>query len=115
MQTSAPKPRVHWFRFLTVTVMKTVRLCLLLSSVGAFAPGLSAQTAAPSNQSELVELPAFTVSSDRANAYRATDSMSAARIRTKLIDTAASVNVITSDFLKDISAASLFDATQYVS
>jgi outer membrane receptor protein involved in Fe transport len=41
--------------------------------------------------------------------------MSAARIRTALIDTPATVNVITSDFLQDIGAASLFDATQYVS
>src|SRR5687767_13985954 len=64
---------------------------------------------------ETITLPAFGVSSDRANSYRATDSMSAARSRTSLIDTPATVNVITSDFLADIGAASLFDATQYVS
>jgi iron complex outermembrane receptor protein len=62
-----------------------------------------------------ITLPAFSVSAERANDYRATDSMSAARIRTTLQDTPATVNVITSDFLKDISAASLFDATQYIS
>ncbi len=64
---------------------------------------------------ETITLPAFSVSSDRANGFRATDSMSAARIRTPIIDTSATVNVITGDFLKDIGAASLFDATQYVS
>ena len=69
--------------------------------------------AAPAD--ETITLPAFSVSSERANGYRATDSMSAARIRTPIVDTSATVNVITSDFLKDIGAASLFDATQYIS
>src|SRR5215213_7550939 len=100
--------------------MNLPRIILTLALVLAPASLSVAQTApstppAAASDSDIVELPAFTVSSERANAYRATDSMSAARIRTKLIDTAASVNVITSDFLKDISAASLFDATQYVS
>ena len=84
----------------------------------AAATAVEAQTAPPAaaiSADELVTLPAFSVSSDRANGYRATDSMSAARIRTAIIDTPATVNVITSDFLKDIGAASLFDATQYIS
>jgi iron complex outermembrane receptor protein len=76
---------------------------------------LLAQTPPAAAAEETIALPAFSVSSDRANGYRATDSMSAARIRTPIVDTAATVNVITGDFLKDIGAASLFDATQYVS
>jgi outer membrane receptor protein involved in Fe transport len=88
----------------------------LAGLVTAAATGLFAQTnSAPAAPEPKVELPTFTVSSERGNAYRATDSMSAARIRGALIDTPATVNVITNDFLKDISAASLFDATQYVS
>ena len=84
----------------------------------AAATAVDAQTAPPAaatSADELVTLPAFSVSSERANGYRATDSMSAARIRTPIVDTPATVNVITGDFLKDIGAASLFDATQYVS
>jgi outer membrane receptor protein involved in Fe transport len=97
-----------------------VRLfALLASSVAAYAQTNSATSAAPgaaaSAQEEAITLPTFTVSSERSNPYRATDSLSAARIRGALIDTPATVNVITSDFLKDIGAASLFDATQYVS
>lgn len=37
------------------------------------------------------------------------------RLRRALIDTPATINVITSDFVDDIGAASILDATQYVS
>ncbi|HYC70029.1 MAG TPA: TonB-dependent receptor plug domain-containing protein [Opitutaceae bacterium] len=88
----------------------------LLAGLGAGACSAQAvDTPAAPPAEETITLPSFTVSSQRSNAYRATDSMSAARIRGALIDTPATVNVITGDFLKDISAASLFDATQYVS
>ncbi|WP_197456834.1 TonB-dependent siderophore receptor [Cephaloticoccus primus] len=83
------------------------------------APLILAQPFAPSStvdeDEELVRLPIFDVSSERANTYRATDSMSGARIRQALIDTPATINVVTSDFIKDIGAASVIDATQYVS
>ncbi|MDP3072951.1 MAG: TonB-dependent receptor [Opitutaceae bacterium] len=62
-----------------------------------------------------ITLPKFSVSSTKANEYRATDSLSAARIRGALIDTPATINVITREFLEDIGANSMFDATQYVS
>ena len=87
----------------------------MAASVSLQAQTPPADTPPASSQDELYELPAFSVSTERGNGYRATDSMSAARIRSSLIDTAATVNVITNDFFKDISAASLFDATQYVS
>src|SRR5258708_11797012 len=61
-----------------------------------------------------IEMPQFTVSTDQANPYRATDSLSAARIRGALIDRPATINVITRDFLNDVGANSIFDATQYV-
>lgn len=66
-------------------------------------------------ESETILLPDFTVSSERANAWRAIDSLSATRIRGALIDTPTTINVITRDFLDDIGANSMFDATQYVS
>jgi iron complex outermembrane recepter protein len=90
---------------------------LLLASLATLpAQNTTTTTTAPATDSDqVVQLPAFTVSSERGNEYRATDSMSASRIRGTLLDTPATVNVITADFLQDISAASLFDATQYVS
>lgn len=93
-----------------------VRLFALLTSSVVVQAQTSPASAPPSpSADETITLPTFTVSSERSNPYRATDSLSAARIRGSLIDTPATVNVITSDFLKDIGAASLFDATQYVS
>lgn len=90
-----------------------VRVSLVLAvAATSFAQTTPSPVPAPG---DTVLLPTFTVSSERSNAYRATDSMSAARIRGALIETPATVNVITDDFLKDIGAASLFDATQYIS
>src|SRR4051812_8637667 len=91
--------------------MKTSLLLLALGVV----PFCAAQTTTLSNPDEPVQLPKFNVQSARANAYRATDSLSAARTSGALIDTPATVNVITSDFLQDIGANSMLDATQYVS
>lgn len=103
--------------------MRTNQACATVIFVALITSGrIVAQTATSSNsstspqgQEEIIELPTFTVSSERANDYRATDSLSAARIRGALIDTAATVNVITRDFIEDIGANSMFDATQYVS
>ncbi|HEY8993056.1 MAG TPA: TonB-dependent receptor, partial [Lacunisphaera sp.] len=77
---------------------------------------LSAQATKPeaAPTGPTLELPTFSVSSERANAYRATDTLSAARIKTGLIDTPATINIITLDFLRDIGANSLLDATQYL-
>ena len=106
-------------RFLTPhATMNTHRPIVRLFALLATSAGIHAQTESPNSPStseETITLPAFTVSSDRTNPYRATDSLSAARIRGSLMDTPATVNVITNDFLKDIGAASLYDATQYVS
>jgi iron complex outermembrane recepter protein len=93
------------------------RHTLPLLFIAALAPIAPAQTTEAANEAPAttITLPTFSVSAEHANVYRATDSMSAARIRGSLMETPATVNVITSDFLKDISAASLFDATQYIS
>lgn len=87
---------------------------LALSSVGSVLAQQTAPTPAAKDE-EIVTLPMFSVSSTHANSYRATDSLSAARIRGELIDTATTINVITREFLDDIGANSMFDATQYVS
>jgi iron complex outermembrane receptor protein len=102
--------------------MKTTHLRLAArNAAGLFAGAiilaaparLTAQTD-PSPKTEIVELPKFSVSSERTDAYRATDALSAARIKSAIIDTPASINVITSDFIKDIGANSMLDATQYM-
>jgi len=62
-----------------------------------------------------VYLSPFEVSSERVSAYRVIDSVGGARIRRALIDTPATINVITKEFLSDLGASSIIEATQYLS
>jgi len=80
-----------------------------------------AQSLSPSGSStdqldtdETVYLSPFEVSSDRVSGYTVTDS-AAARIRRELIDTPTSIQVVTSEFMNDIGAATVLDAIQYLS
>jgi iron complex outermembrane recepter protein len=76
---------------------------------------LGAQTAAtPPPKEDTVVLSTFTVSADSADRYRATDAISAVRVRAPLIDTASSISVLTRDMLDDIGPNRVFDATRYV-
>jgi len=67
-----------------------------------------------SGDEEFVELPVFGVSSERVDGYRAVDS-AAVRLRKELIDTPTTINVITSEFMNDIGAATVTDGMLYVS
>jgi iron complex outermembrane receptor protein len=71
-----------------------------------------ASAAAPAGE-ETLTLPQFTVSAEKANAYRAADTMSLARIRGALIDTPVSVNVMTRELFDDLGANSTFEAARY--
>lgn len=85
-----------------------------LAALWAQSPGAASNSPRKTALEEAIVLPNFSVSSDRTDGYRATDSLSGARIRTALIDTPATINVITGEFLQDIGANAMFDATQYV-
>jgi len=63
---------------------------------------------------ETVVLPAFTIASDTVDRYRATDSLSSARVRTQLIETPNSVTVLPRDFIEDIAPVRLYEATKYI-
>src|SRR3954468_5086639 len=95
------------------TYPQPMKYSLLLVTL-VVAPLCAAQTTPPANSDE-IKLPEFSVHTERANSCRATDSLSASRTSGALIDTAASVNVITRNFLEDIGANSMLDATQYIS
>src|SRR2546423_850629 len=91
------------------------RLYRLLSVVLlAHAAFTRAQTT-PAREEEILRLPEFSVSADKADRYAPGDTISAARIRAPIIDTAASISVISLDFLKDIGSESVLDATRYIS
>lgn len=89
--------------------------CPLLITAALLLCQGSAQTAQPSasDQSETVRLPDFTVSAERADAYRPNDTMSAARVRGLLIDTPASIDVLPKDLLQDLGASTMYEATRY--
>jgi len=88
-------------------------LFALAIPLASSAQSVAASSDQPADE-ETVYLSPFEVSSERVTGYRITDSASS-RIRRALIDTPATINVISSDFVDDIGASSILDATQYVS
>lgn len=63
---------------------------------------------------EIITLPEFVVSSNTADRYRAADAISAIRVRTALLNTPASVSVMTRDAIDDIVPTRIFDVTRYI-
>ncbi|HEY0945916.1 MAG TPA: hypothetical protein VGD81_11645, partial [Opitutaceae bacterium] len=70
-------------------------------------------SAAAASRDEAVTLSPFVVNSDRDTGYVATDSLAGTRLRTPLKDIAASVSVVTKDFLEDIAANNTADLLVY--
>jgi len=88
----------------------------------AFSPELYAQSSPYSStdqdpqaaDQETVVLPAFNVRSDTVDRYRASDTLSSARVRTQLIETPNSISVIPRDFINDIAPIRIYDAAKFV-
>lgn len=83
----------------------------LLSALAVGMGSVHAQSAADEEE-EVFELSPFTVSSD-SGGYRVADTLAGARIRTKLVDTPASLEVVTSKFLEDVNATSAEELLNY--
>lgn len=66
-----------------------------------------------SGEEEIVMLSPFVVSATTDTGYLATDSLAGTRLRTPLKDIAASVSVVTKDFLRDTGATDLFQVLTY--
>jgi iron complex outermembrane recepter protein len=88
----------------------------------ASAAALFAQsTATPADQSTsakaddyVLSLEAFTVSAEKSSGYRATNSITATGIGTKIADTPLAISVVTSEFIKDRNLNDLYEALQSV-
>ncbi|PTX95818.1 TonB-dependent receptor [Opitutus sp. ER46] len=63
---------------------------------------------------EIVRLPEFTVSSTPVDRYRASDAVSAVRVRANLLDTPSSISVMTRDVIDDLAPTRLFDVTRFI-
>ncbi len=72
-----------------------------------------AQTDAASANEEIVELSPFTVSTTRDRGYVATNTLAGSRLNTDLLTTPAAVSVFTRDFLNDIAAGDVMEASLY--
>ncbi len=92
-----------------------------LGSAG-FASGLLAQavlppaaetTAASSPDERAIVLSPFEVNASSDTGYAATETLAGSRLKTDLRDVATQVNVMTKEFLEDLSITSLDDAMQY--
>jgi outer membrane receptor protein involved in Fe transport len=86
-------------------------------AVGLFAASTAFGQAAPSSatpkEDEILVLSPFVVTNQKDTGYMATDSLAGTRLRTPLKDIAASVSVVTKDFLDDVGATSTADLLVY--
>ncbi|PTY00107.1 TonB-dependent receptor plug domain-containing protein [Opitutus sp. ER46] len=96
-----------------------VPLCLGLTLLAASRLGAQTSAASPNPPAaaaaaeESIVLSPFVVSSERDNGYAATDSLAGTRLRTSLKDIAASVSVVTKDFLDDLGATGAAELLVY--
>lgn len=88
-----------------------------VAASGALTFALShAQTTAPvaTPADDTVVLSPFTVATEAAGRYQATESTSGSRVRVSLFDSTQAVSVITRDLIEDIGAGRIVDAAKYV-
>lgn len=82
-------------------------LSLVLAAVA-----LHAQSVAPSSD-EVIELSPFTVSSMQDTGYLAAQTLAGTRLKTNVEDVAASIQILTPEFLQDVGASNLNDLFLY--
>jgi iron complex outermembrane receptor protein len=87
-----------------------VPLVLPLQSQTTSAPAIGAAATAAEAP---VELSPFTVSTSKDTGYLATGTLAGSRLNTSLLDTPASISVMTKDFIADIAATNVGDALAY--
>jgi len=89
---------------------------LFAAAFSLFSALLSAQTqpTAPApDEKETVVLSPFVVSTTQDSGYQATDTLAGTRLRTQLKDIAASIGVVTKDFLEDTGVTNLAQLLTY--
>lgn len=103
------RPRAH-ARLIQPSALGVLSLFALLTSP------LAAQTATPAapGNDDVVVLSPFTVSAEASEGYRASEAISAVRVRAPLLDTASTISVITRAMMDDIAPNRVFDVTRYI-
>ncbi|MDB6167540.1 MAG: hypothetical protein JWM88_404, partial [Verrucomicrobia bacterium] len=115
---SPSRPESSAAAYPSSTMKKPRTLITALASWLALSP--SAQTNAaestqtsPAKADETIALSPFEVRSDKDNGYIATNTLAGSRLNTRLMDTPASISVMTKDFLDDIGAIGVTKAMEY--
>lgn len=102
--------------------MKNIRISeisrkLFTPKIGITFLGFSMATSAFAEEAgsrEVYELSPFAVSADSEVGYLATETLSGTRMRSQIGDLAASIEVLTEEFLRDIGAVEMYDALDQV-
>ncbi|HVU22915.1 MAG TPA: TonB-dependent siderophore receptor [Opitutus sp.] len=90
--------------------VRVSRLAAILGCAVAFHAEVAAQTAStPAAGDDVVVLNPFVVSAGSEKGYTASEVVSASRFNQKIKDVPQTIVVLTDEFLKDISASSLYD------
>lgn len=76
---------------------------------------LGAQSQAPKRADETVVLSAFEVKSEPTSRYQVGEATSGGRIASNIMDTPASISIVTKELLQDVGAERLLDALKYTS
>ena len=94
----------------------SVRLLTVLVLTVSALPGVRAQTAPPKPAAaeEAIVLSPFIVDTSAESGYQASSTLAGSRIKTDLKDVAASVTVLTTEFLDDLGAKDIASAMAFV-
>ena len=92
---------------------RSLSFAMLTALAGS--PAYAQQTAAPeANDEQVIELSPFEVSTDSTVGYRANSTLAGSRLNTDLRDVAASVAVLTNEFMDDLGANDIETAFAYI-
>jgi outer membrane receptor for monomeric catechols len=83
-------------------------------SAATLAVALPAQNIIPAGSAETITLQPFSVTAEKSSSYRVTSSTTATRTNTALIDIPQTVDIVTKEFWRDISATSFDESFKYV-
>ncbi|MBK1879348.1 TonB-dependent receptor plug domain-containing protein [Pelagicoccus mobilis] len=88
------------------------QICSLL--LAATVPAISAFSQDDSQGEEIFELSPFTIEAGDDTGYRATSTLAGSRLKSELKDVAASISVVTSEFMEDLGATDIENTLVYV-
>ena len=97
-------------RYLTLAAALTL---LLNSGMAQTATPKTSDSTKPGEEETAIVLSPFVVDATRDQGYTATSTLAGSRINTELRDVAASITVVTKQFLKDVNAVNINDILTY--